>query len=65
MSSEIDLNRFFIAHQIYVSSLTTHLPPYYSPVYNPASPSLEEPHRSAGGSSGGSAAAVAEGSCDA
>ncbi|KIR26583.1 aspartyl-tRNA(Asn)/glutamyl-tRNA (Gln) amidotransferase subunit A [Cryptococcus deuterogattii LA55] len=48
-----------------MGSLTTHLPPYYSPVYNPASPSLEEPHRSAGGSSGGSAAAVAEGSCDA
>ncbi|ADV24331.1 aspartyl-tRNA(Asn)/glutamyl-tRNA (Gln) amidotransferase subunit A [Cryptococcus gattii E566] len=48
-----------------MGSLTTHLPPYYSPVYNPASPSPEEPHRSAGGSSGGSAAAVAEGSCDA
>ncbi|WVO23871.1 uncharacterized protein IAS62_005228 [Cryptococcus decagattii] len=48
-----------------MGSLTTHLPPYYSPVYNPASPSPGEPHRSAGGSSGGSAAAVAEGSCDA
>ncbi|OWZ61601.1 aspartyl-tRNA(Asn)/glutamyl-tRNA (Gln) amidotransferase subunit A [Cryptococcus neoformans Bt63] len=48
-----------------MGSLTTNLPPYYSPVYNPASPSPGEPLRSAGGSSGGSAAAVAEGSCHA
>ncbi|ORY25368.1 amidase signature domain-containing protein [Naematelia encephala] len=46
-----------------MGSQTTHLPPHYTPVHNPASPSPGEPPRSAGGSSGGSAAAVAEGSC--
>ncbi|WRT65148.1 aspartyl/glutamyl-tRNA(Asn/Gln) amidotransferase, A subunit [Kwoniella shivajii] len=46
-----------------MGSLTTHLPPFYSLVHNPASPSPDEPPRSAGGSSGGSAAAVAEESC--
>ncbi|WWD21947.1 hypothetical protein CI109_106435 [Kwoniella shandongensis] len=46
-----------------MGSLTTHLPPFYTPVHNPASPTPDEPPRSAGGSSGGSAAAVAEGSC--
>ncbi|WVR04308.1 hypothetical protein IAU60_001308 [Kwoniella sp. DSM 27419] len=46
-----------------VSSQTTHLPPDYTPVHNPAKSGPDEPPRSAGGSSGGSAAAVAEGSC--
>ncbi|WWD00208.1 hypothetical protein V866_007117 [Kwoniella sp. B9012] len=46
-----------------MGSQTTHLPPFYTPVHNPASPSPDEPPRSVGGSSGGSAAAVAEGSC--
>ncbi|GFZ49039.1 glutaminyl-tRNA synthase (glutamine-hydrolysing) [Saitozyma sp. JCM 24511] len=46
-----------------MGSLTSHLPPFYSPVHNPSDPGPEEPPRSAGGSSGGSAAAVAEGSC--
>ncbi|KAK8846639.1 hypothetical protein IAR55_005726 [Kwoniella newhampshirensis] len=46
-----------------MGSQTTHLPPFYTPVHNPASPTPDEPPRSAGGSSGGSAAAVAEGSC--
>ncbi|WWC67557.1 uncharacterized protein I206_101466 [Kwoniella pini CBS 10737] len=46
-----------------MGSQTTHLPPHYTPVHNPASPRPSEPPRSAGGSSGGSAAAVAEGSC--
>jgi aspartyl-tRNA(Asn)/glutamyl-tRNA(Gln) amidotransferase subunit A len=41
-------------------SETSHLPPKYTPVHNPAASGEA---RSAGGSSGGSAAAVAEGSC--
>ncbi|OCF42080.1 aspartyl-tRNA(Asn)/glutamyl-tRNA (Gln) amidotransferase subunit A [Kwoniella heveanensis CBS 569] len=45
-----------------MGSLTTHLPSHCTPVHNPASPTEDEPPRSAGGSSGGSAAAVAEGS---
>ncbi|WVW78858.1 hypothetical protein I302_100821 [Kwoniella bestiolae CBS 10118] len=45
-----------------MGSQTTHLPPFYTPIHNPASPSPDESLRSAGGSSGGSAAAVAEGS---
>ncbi|WWC59070.1 uncharacterized protein I303_101617 [Kwoniella dejecticola CBS 10117] len=46
-----------------MGSQTTHLPSNYTPVHIPASPRPDEPPRSAGGSSGGSAAAVAEGSC--
>ncbi|WVQ76674.1 hypothetical protein IAR50_006348 [Cryptococcus sp. DSM 104548] len=46
-----------------MGSETTNIPSYYSPVHNPCAPSPDEPPRSAGGSSGGSAAAVAEGSC--
>ncbi|WVF70189.1 hypothetical protein IAT40_004977 [Kwoniella sp. CBS 6097] len=45
-----------------MGSQTSHIPPHYTPVHNPASPDKGEPPRSAGGSSGGSAAAVAEGS---
>ncbi|WVQ97706.1 hypothetical protein IAU59_004820 [Kwoniella sp. CBS 9459] len=45
-----------------MGSQTTHLPPTYTPVHNPATPREDDPPRSAGGSSGGSAAAVAEGS---
>lgn len=41
-------------------SENTHMPSYWAPVYNPAGPEGEA--RSVGGSSGGSAAAVAEGS---
>ncbi|KAL7425150.1 Trimeric GatFAB AmidoTransferase(AdT) complex subunit [Cryptotrichosporon argae] len=44
-----------------MGSQTSHLPHGYTPVHNPAGP--PGPARSAGGSSGGSAAAVAEGSC--
>lgn len=44
-------------------SQTTHLPPSYTPVHNPSGPPSDTLPRSAGGSSGGSAAAVAEGSC--
>ncbi|ODN75238.1 hypothetical protein L202_06430 [Cryptococcus amylolentus CBS 6039] len=46
-----------------MGSQTTNIPPSYSPVHNPCAPSPDEPPRSAGGSSGGSATAVAEGSC--
>ena len=46
-------------------SETRNVPSYYTPVHNPAGPSSDRTPRSAGGSSGGSAAAVAEGSCDA
>lgn len=43
-----------------MGSTTSHLPPSYTPVHNPAGPHDAAP-RSAGGSSGGSAAAVADG----
>ncbi|KAK4683878.1 aspartyl-tRNA(Asn)/glutamyl-tRNA(Gln) amidotransferase subunit A, partial [Tremellales sp. Uapishka_1] len=46
-----------------MGSQTTHLPPNYTPVHNPSAPDVKSAPRSAGGSSGGSAAAVAEGSC--
>ncbi|TXT13467.1 hypothetical protein VHUM_00834 [Vanrija humicola] len=46
-----------------MGSQTTHLPPSYTPVHNPSGPPSDTLPRSAGGSSGGSAAAVAEGSC--
>ncbi|KAK1926661.1 glutamyl-tRNA amidotransferase subunit A (Glu-ADT subunit A) [Papiliotrema laurentii] len=48
-----------------MGSETRNLPEYYTPVHNPAGPSSDTNPRAAGGSSGGSAAAVAEGSCDA
>ncbi|RXK42178.1 hypothetical protein M231_00535 [Tremella mesenterica] len=46
-----------------MGSNTTHLPEGYTPVYNPGGPVDDDAPRSVGGSSGGSAAAVAEGSC--
>ncbi|WVO15641.1 aspartyl/glutamyl-tRNA(Asn/Gln) amidotransferase, A subunit [Cryptococcus depauperatus] len=46
-----------------MGSQSTHLPSYYTPVHNPSCPENGDEPRSAGGSSGGSAAAVAEGSC--
>ena len=51
-------------HALNRSSSTSHLPPDYSPVYNPSGPAGNTEKRSPGGSSGGSAAAVADGSCD-